>query len=150
MRVSKHRRRGLIAVGLAGVAVAAGMTFADASSHREAPLITEDPVADNTDMYAFVAPDEPDKVTIVGNWIPLEQPNGGPNFHKFGDDVLYKLRVDNNGDAVEDITYEFRFTTKIVNPDTFLYNTGPVTALDDPDLNVRQSYSVTEVRNGRE
>jgi hypothetical protein len=149
MHVSKHRRRGLIAVGLAGVAVAAGMTFADASSHREAPLITEDPVADNTDVYAFVAPDEPNKVNIVANWIPLEAPNGGPNFHKFGDDVLYTLRIDNNGDAVEDIAYEFRFTTKIVNPGTFLYNTAPVTALDDPDLNVRQSYSVTEVRNGR-
>ncbi|MET1001043.1 MAG: DUF4331 domain-containing protein [Acidimicrobiia bacterium] len=151
MRVSKHRRRGLIAFGgLVGVAVAAGMTFADASSHREAPLITEDPVADNTDVYAFVAPDEPGKVNIVANWIPLEQPNGGPNFHKFGDDVLYTIRIDNDGDAVEDIAYEFRFTTKIVNPGTFLYNTNQVTALDDPDLNVRQSYSVTEVRkNGR-
>ena len=74
MRVSKHRRRGLIAVGLAGVAVATGMTLADASSHREAPLITEDPVADNTDVYAFVAPDAPDTVTLVANWIPLEAP----------------------------------------------------------------------------
>lgn len=133
----------------ASVLAASGVMVADASSHREAPLITEDPVADNTDVYAFVAPDAPDSVTLVANWIPLEAPQGGPNFHKFGDDVLYALKVDNNGDAVADVTYEFRFTTRTMNPNTFLYNTGPVTSLDDPDLNIRQSYSVTEVRNGK-
>ncbi|MGH9223904.1 MAG: DUF4331 domain-containing protein [Acidimicrobiales bacterium] len=118
------------------------------SSHREAPLISEDPVADNTDTYAFVSPDNPDTVTLVANWIPLEEPAGGPNFHKFGDDVLYEIHVDNDGDAVPDITYEWRFTTQVQNSNTFLYNTGPITSLTDPDFNVRQTYSLAVVKNG--
>ena len=119
-----------------------------ASSHREAPLISEDPAADNTDTYAFVSPDRPDTVTLVGNWIPLEEPAGGPNFNKFGDDVKYTLNVDNDGDAVDDIVYEFRFRTSIRNQNTFLYNTGPITSLNDPDFNIRQSYSIAKVENG--
>jgi hypothetical protein len=138
----------LAVLGVTTALVVSGLAVGGSSSHREAPLITEDPVADNTDTYAFVAPDAPDAVTLVGNWIPLEQPNGGPNFHKFGDDVLYAFEVDNDGDAYEDVSYLFRFTTKVANPDTFLYNTGQVTSIDDPDLNVRQYYSVTEVRDG--
>jgi len=119
------------------------------SSHREAPLISEDPVADNTDTYAFVSPDNPNTVTLVANWIPLEEPAGGPNFHKFGDDVLYQIHVDNDGDAVPDISYEWRFTTQVQNSNTFLYNTGPITSLTDPDFNVRQTYSLAVVRNGQ-
>ena len=106
-----------------------GLVVSDASSHREAPLISQDPVADNTDMYAFVSPDEPDTVTLVANWIPLELPAGGPNFNSFGDDVLYKINVDNNGDAVADVVYEWRFKTTVGNPNTFLYNTGPVKSI---------------------
>jgi hypothetical protein len=120
-----------------------------ASSHREAPLISEDPVADNTDTYIWRSPDRPDTVTLVGNWIPLEEPAGGPNFNKFGDDVKYTLNVDNDGDAVDDIVYEFRFRTSVQNSNTFLYNTGPITSLDDPDFNIRQSYSVAKVEDGR-
>ena len=100
-----------------------------ASSHREAPLISDDPVADNTDVYAFVSPDRPDTVTFVANYVPLEEPAGGPNFHKFGDDVLYAINVDNTGDGKEDISYQFRFKTKVGNPNTFLYNTGPIDTL---------------------
>jgi Domain of unknown function (DUF4331) len=122
-----------------------------ASSHREAPLIAADPLADNTDVYAFVSPDATDTVTLIANWIPLEAPNGGPNFYKFGDDVLYRINIDNDGDAKDDIVYEFRFKTHIQNPDTFLYNTGPIGSLDDATFNVRQSYSVTRHdRHGRE
>src|SRR5215217_2586354 len=85
-----------------------------ASSHREAPLISQDPLADNTDLYFFRTPSSPDPtvadtVTIVANYIPLEEPNGGPNFNTFGDDVRYEIKVDNNGDGEEDITYRFRF-----------------------------------------
>jgi len=120
-----------------------------ASSHREAPLISEDPVADNTDVYAFQSPDAPNKTTLVANWIPFEEPAGGPNFFKFGDDVLYQIHVDNNGDAVPDITYEWRFTTHVQNSNTFLYNTGPITSIDDPDFNIRQSYTLTKIQNGR-
>ena len=119
-----------------------------ASSHREAPLISEDPVADNTDTYAFVSPDKPDTVTLVANWIPLEEPAGGPNFYKFGDDVLYQINIDNDGDANDDIVYEFRFKTDIQNRNTFLYNTGPITSLTDPNFNIRQTYSVTRIRHG--
>jgi hypothetical protein len=115
------------------------------SSHREAPEISKDPVADNTDVYAFVSPDQPDTVTILANYIPLEEPAGGPNFFQFGDDVLYSIYIDNDGDAEPDVAYEFRFTTQIQNPDTFLYNTGPITSLDSPNWNVRQTYSVTRI-----
>jgi hypothetical protein len=119
------------------------------SSHREAPEISKDPVADSTDTYAFVSPDKPDTVTIITNYIPLEDPAGGPNFFEFGDDVLYRINIDNDGDGRPDVLYEFRFNTTVVNPNTFLYNTGPITALDSPNFNRRQSYSVTEVRKNR-
>ncbi len=115
------------------------------SSHREAPEISKDPVADNTDTYAFVSPDKPDTVTIITNYVPLEDPPGGPNFFEFGDDVLYSIYIDNDGDGVPDIEYQFRFKTKLRNPDTFLYNTGPITSLDSPNWNRRQFYDVTRV-----
>jgi hypothetical protein len=142
-------RRSLVLLSL-GLLVALGAsTTPSASSHREAPLISQDPLADNTDTYAFVSPASPDKVVLIANYIPLEAPYGGPNFFKFDDNVLYEIMVDNNGDAVEDLTYQLRFTTTTMNPNTFLYNTGPITSLDDPDFNVRQHYSVTEVRGPR-
>ena len=135
----------LVAAGLTafGLARASGPERAVASSHREAPVIADDPAADNTDLYAFRSPDRPDTVTLVANYIPLEEPAGGPNFAKFDDSVLYELKVDNDGDAREDITYRFEFKTTVGNGNTFLYNTGQVTSLDDPDLNVRQTYTVT-------
>jgi hypothetical protein len=143
------RYRTILFVAVLGIGCLLGTLLpAQGSSHREAPLITEDPVADNTDFYAFVSPDKPDTVTVVSNWIPLEEPAGGPNFHRFGDDVLYTINIDNNGDAEDDLVYEFRFTTQVMNGETFLYNTGPVTSLDDPDLNIRQTYSVALVKGG--
>lgn len=114
----------------------------EASSHREAPAISGDPLADATDTYAFIAPDAPDKLTLVGNWIPLEEPAGGPNFYNFGDDVTYDFDIDNNGDAKEDVVYRFKFHTQVLDPTTFLYATGPITSLDDPNFNIRQSYDV--------
>ena len=121
-----------------------------ASSHREAPLISGDPQADGTDVYAFMSPDAPDTVTLIASWIPFENPQGGPNFYRFGDNVLYEIKIDNNGDAMEDITYQFRFTTQVRNPTTFLYNTGPITSgLDDPNRNFSQTYTVTRVEGTR-
>jgi hypothetical protein len=120
-----------------------------ASSHREAPLIGSDPQADHTDVYAFVSPDAPDTVTLIASFIPFEDPAGGPNFYRFGDNVLYELKIDNNGDGVEDIAYQFRFTSVTSNPNTFLYNTGPIKSLDDPNRNLFQTYTVTRVENGR-
>ncbi len=115
------------------------------SSHREAPEISKDPVADNTDVYAFVDPVDPTKVTLIANYIPFEEPAGGPNFFQFGDDVLYEIKIDNDGDARADLIYQFRFNTSITNPATFLYNTGPITSLTSPSWNLRQSYSVTRL-----
>ena len=69
------------------------------SSHREAPAIAKDPVADSTDLYAFVSPDSPDTVTLISNYVPLQAPDGGPNFYEFGDDVLYEIHIDNIGDG---------------------------------------------------
>ncbi|MEY9845498.1 hypothetical protein ABH940_002576 [Streptacidiphilus sp. BW17] len=118
------------------------------SSHREAPEIAKDPVADSTDLYAFVSPDSPGTVTLIANYIPLQNPAGGPNFYEFGDDVLYEIHIDNDGDARPDITYQFRFTTHLRNQDTFLYNTGPITSLDSPNWNRFQTYTVTRVEHG--
>jgi hypothetical protein len=143
----------LAAVGtaaLVGAAVrGAEPDRATASSHREAPQISEDPAADNVDLYAFRSPDAPDTITVVANVIPLEEPAGGPNFAQFDDDVLYAIHVDNTGDAREDLEFQFRFKTATRNPGTFLYNTGPIDALDDPDWNRPQTYDVTLVRHGK-
>jgi hypothetical protein len=131
------------AVAAAAFVGAAGPSGAKASSHREAPLIADDPAADNTDVYAFVSPDAPGTVTIIANYIPFEDPAGGPNYYKFDPTALYELHVDNDGDARDDVTYGFRFKTIVTNPNTFLYNTNQVTSPTDPDLSVRQTFSVT-------
>ncbi len=115
------------------------------SSHREAPEISKDPVADSSDLYAFVSPDDPDTVTIIANYVPLQLPASGPNFFEFGDDVLYEIHIDSNGDARPDVTYQFRFRTELRNDKTFLYNTGQIKSLDDENWNRRQFYSVTKV-----
>jgi hypothetical protein len=120
------------------------------SSHREAPEISKDPVADNTDTYAFVSPDDHNTVTLIANFIPLQQPSGGPNFYEFGDDVVYAIHVSNAGDAHADVTYQFRFSTIIRNDKTFLYNTGPISSITSTNWNRPQHYSVTRVdRSGR-
>ncbi len=140
--------KGLVwAAAMCGAAL--WLVGAKASSHREAPLISQDPYADNTDVYSFVSPRNPDRVTLISNFIPLEAPQAGPNYYKFDDNVLYEIMVDNDADAVEDVTFQFRFRTDTRNPNTFLYNTGQVTSLDDSDLNVRQFYTVTRVEGPR-
>jgi hypothetical protein len=121
-------------------------TAVRASSHREAPSTSVDPVVDGTDVYAFVDPNDPTKVNLIMNFIPFQLPQGGPNFYRFDDNVEYAMRIDNNGDAITDIQYVFRFRTVVGNPNTFLYNTGPVTSLNDPDLNIKQFYSINVIR----
>jgi hypothetical protein len=118
------------------------------SSHREAPEISKDPVADSTDVYAFVSPDKPGTVTLIANYIPLQGPAGGPNFYEFGDDVLYQIHIDNDGDGQADISYQFRFQTTVRDPDTFLYNTGPITSLGSSNWNRVQTYDVAVVKGG--
>jgi Domain of unknown function (DUF4331) len=113
------------------------------SSHREAPEIAKDPVADSTDVYAFVSPDKPDTVTLIANYIPLQGPAAGPNFYEFGDDVDYAIHIDTSGHGEPDITYNFRFVTHLPDPSTFLYNTGPITSLHSTSWNRKQTYKVT-------
>jgi hypothetical protein len=135
-----------ITVALSAPAFLAAPTpTAQASSHREAPLISQDPVADATDLYSFVSPERPDTVTFISNWIPYESPAGGPNFFRFGDDVLYEIHVDNVGDAQDHISFQFRFNTVVVNNKTFLLNTGVVGKPDDAQYNLRQYMTVTRL-----
>jgi hypothetical protein len=118
------------------------------SSHREAPGVSQDPVTDSTDVYAFVSPQQPDTVTILANYVPLEDPAAGPNFFEFGSDVLYEININNTGSGLPDITYQFNFTTTITDPGTFLYATGPITSLTDSTWNRRQTYTITKVEGG--
>ncbi len=132
-----------------GMALSSAPLRVSASSHREAPLIASDPQADSTDFYAFVSPDRPDTVTFVASYVPFGSPNGAPNFYPFGTNVLYSINVDNNGDAIPDIVYNYEFKTTVQNPNTFLYNTGPIKSLTDPNWNVRQTYTLTRVQGGQ-
>ena len=149
MRIT--RRKALTVAPLLAVvgAVTILPTFAGGSSHREAPGISQDPTADNTDVYAFVSPDKPDTATLVANFIPFEEPAGGPNFFGFSDHVRYEIKIDNTGDGNEDIAYRFRFHTNTRQPGSFLYNGGKVVYNPSTrtynNLNVVQRYDVTKV-----
>jgi hypothetical protein len=150
-----RRRRGrtALAVGLASATVLAGVSGVNASSHREAPLIMGDPLADNTDVFAFRSPDRDGFVTLISNWVPAQDPGAGPNYWRFGEDVLYSIHVDNTGDAVADVTYEWRFRNDIQDPNSFLYTSpegdAQITSLGDPNYSFRQVMDVFVVRDGR-
>jgi hypothetical protein len=152
LATTRIRRRLIAAAATAalGASLFAGLgsTPGVASSHREAPLTSADPQIDQTDLYAFVSPDAPDTVTFVSSWIPFEEPAGGPNFYLWAERTNYDIKVDNDGDAKADLTFRWNFTTHTRNGSTFLYNTGPVTSLDDTDLNIYQTYDLTRVRAG--
>ncbi|MDQ4142669.1 MAG: DUF4331 domain-containing protein [Actinomycetota bacterium] len=144
-------------VAIAGVAAASALALAvsafapdagNASSHREAPLTAADPQVDNTDVYAFVSPNDSSKVTLVSNWIPFEEPAGGPNFYAFAEGVRYDIKISNDGDAAPEIIYRWKFKDHYRNPNTFLYNTGQVTSLDDTDLNFYQTYDLKRIKVG--
>lgn len=117
-----------------------------ASSHSEAPGSALVRDLDLTDIYVFRSPDAPDTVTFVINTYPFQEPGGGPNFYRFSDEGLYEIHIDNNGDASQDITYQFRFrSTGPKTPTTWLYNTGPITTIDDADFNRPQFYTLTRI-----
>ncbi len=154
-RLLRHRRSratALLGAGslLAGSAVIGLLpSVAGASSHREAPLIAADPAVDNTDVYAFSSPEDPDNVVLIANWIPFEEPNGGPNFYPWAEDAEYLVNIDNDGDAFADLVYRWRFTTHDQRGTaTFLYNNGPVTSLDDENLLFRQSFTLDVSTDG--
>lgn len=139
---------------------------ARASSHAEAPLIAEDPVADNTDVYMFRSPENPSRLVILANYIPMEEPSGGPTYTYFSERVLYEIHVDRNNDGREDLTFQFRFRTQVQTPGTLLPYLGPITQLTggsgavvsgsnpvNPLYNRFQTYSVnlvTHRRRGRD
>jgi hypothetical protein len=137
------------AVLLTGGLAALGAGPAVASSHREAPLIAADPAVDNTDVYAFVNPDQPDSVTFVANWFGLQEPNGGPTFYPWATDANYDINIDTDGNAKPDVGYRLTFhTDDRRGNDTFLYNNGPVTSLDDENLLFRQYYTLSVSKGG--
>jgi Domain of unknown function (DUF4331) len=132
---------------LAALVIAVPLSFG--SSHREAPLTSIDPTGDDTDTYAFTAQDAPGSLTIVGNWVPFEDPAGGPNFYKFDDNAHYYLNIDNTGDGAADVRYLFDFKTKIRNKKSFLYANGqPIQSVNSPNQNIVQRYSVTRIAKG--
>ena len=120
----------------------------NASSHREAPLTAADPQVDNTDLYAFVSPDKDSTVTLVSNWIPFEEPAGGPNFYAFAEGVRYDINISNDADARPEIIYRWKFKDHYRNKNTFLYNTGVVSSLTDQDLNFFQTYDLKKIKVG--
>ncbi|MFC5831944.1 DUF4331 domain-containing protein [Nonomuraea insulae] len=144
-------RRALVGLGLAAAVAASSLAVLRtdsgmASSHREAPMISGDPQHDNTDVYAFVSPDKADSVTLIANWIPFEEPHGGPNFYPFATKSRYNIKIDNDGDAKTDITYQWTFTNEDKRGNTtFLYNNGPVTSLNDANLLFRQRYTLKRI-----
>lgn len=148
-------RRALLGLGVAAALTASSLALlrtdsGDASSHREAPAIAGDPRNDNTDVYAFVSPDKAGTVTLLSNWIPFQEPQGGPNFYTFDTKSRYNIKIDNNGDAKPDITYRWTFRDEDRRgTDTFLYNNGPVTSLDDRNLLYRQRYTLKRIAHGR-
>ncbi len=134
-------RKLLVALAaLTAAALAATLGFG--SSHREAPGILKDPTADNTDVWAFTAPDAQDSLTVVANWIPLADPAGGPNFYPLDENARYYVKIDNTGDGYEDVAYRWKFKTRYRNPDSFLYAAPQVTSVRDSDLNLVQTYDL--------
>ena len=128
------------AAALAAGSLAVGL--APGSSHREAPKILADPTADNTDVYAFTAPDAPGSLTVVANWIPMEEPAGGPYFGKLDPAARYYVKVDNTGDGRPDVAYRWEFDQRFRNPESFLDAAPTVDSIDDPDLNFVQTYDL--------
>lgn len=138
--------RVLALLALAALAVPAlAPAPALASSHNEAPFTSKHPSLDNTDLYFFRDPNEPTKVTLVSNYYGFIEPQGGPNFASFQDGAWYDIKIDNNGDAVEDVTFRFTFKTTYKQPGSFLYALPGVTSVTDPNLLVTQTYSLDRI-----
>jgi uncharacterized protein DUF4331 len=146
-------RRSTILGAATAAALAAGslaVGLAPGSSHREAPNILKDPTADNTDVYAFTASDAPGSLTVVANWIPLEEPAGGPYFGKLDPDARYYVKIDNTGDGRPDVAYRWEFDQRFRNPESFLDAAPTVDSIGDPDLNFVQTYDLyRETYHGR-
>ena len=149
---SRERRvlAGIVAlvVAVGSAAVALGPRIGRASSHREAPLVAADPQIDVTDLYAFRSPDAPGTVTFVSNWIPFQEPAGGPNFYPWATNTRYDVNVSNDKDARPELIYRWTFKNHRRNPNSFIYNNGPVTSLDDTNLLLYQTYDLRRIKVG--
>ena len=152
--------RAIGSLGLALAAVLVATPSAYASSHREAPYITGSPKLDATDLYMFRSYESGRQsfVTILANYMPFQDPQGGPNFHMFSPEGLYEIHIDNNGDGVEDITFQFRFTnTSKATALTIggkpvkipLINSNVIAGVNPAALNVRETFTIDVVRSGR-
>jgi len=163
-RTTTRRRKALAGLAVAATAVSGSALLApgtsSASSHREAPLTAANPLIDNTDVYAFVSPERPLMTNLIANWIPFQEPQGGPNYYPFGaGGYRYNVKVDNDGDAKADLTYRWTFhDIDKRGTNTFLYNNGPVTSFDDANLLFKQTYTLklitpagttTLIKNGK-
>ncbi len=157
-RSSLNKAVGLLGLGLAAVLAASPAAFA--SSHREAPFITSAPKVDATDLYMFRSYESGRQnfVTVLANYMPFQDPQGGPNFHMFSPEALYEIHIDNNGDASEDITFQFRFnntskaTALTVGGKSVkipLINSGVISGVNPAALNVRETFTIDVLRNGR-
>jgi tetratricopeptide (TPR) repeat protein len=135
-------RKLALALPAALAAVLVAVALSAGSSHREAPNTALDPSADDTDVYAYTANDAPGSLTVVADWIPFEDPAGGPNFYRFDDRAHYYINIDNTGDGKYDIRYLFKFTTTVRNKNSFLYALPGVSSINDPKLNVVQTYDI--------
>ncbi|MEA2401589.1 MAG: hypothetical protein QOK00_1992 [Thermoleophilaceae bacterium] len=134
--------RKLLIAPAALTAAALAATLGFGSSHREAPGITLDPTADNTDTYAWTAKGAEGALTIAADWIPGEVPANGPNFFGWDDRARYYIHIDNTGDGRPDVSYRYQFKTKVKNKESFLYALPGASGYDDPKLNVVQRYSI--------
>src|SRR5262252_3779633 len=156
MYLRNSQLRSTLALTLAALAAQPNSLFA--SSHREAPITALDHKADITDWFAFVSPEHPNRVILILNVDPFLEPSNGPNYFPFDPNVLYEMKIDNNHDGLEDITFQFRFKTDTRLPGVFTGFAGgiagipPITSLDGPGsvgLSLRQTYTVTMVKDGR-
>lgn len=142
--MSRSMRVIAIAAAVSVLAVMLAPLSSFASSHREAPMISQDAAVDNTDFYMFLSPADATKVVFIANSYPFHYPEGGPNYFRFADNAIYAIHIDTNGDGKEDVTYAFDFNTTVTNGGTFLFNTQPIVTL--ADANVRQFWKAYRIK----
>ncbi len=142
----KSKTSGTALLGILTLGLTAQAPVASASSHNEAPFTSNNPQLDDTDLYAFRDWNDPTRIVIIANRYGLIEPQGGPNFAGFADGARYEINIDNDGNGISDYVYRFTFKTTVARPGTFLYNDGPVTSVDDADLNVRQTYTLEKLK----